>query len=252
MAMTDEDRARKEGITQDGVSRMDYMASILFFWVKGYIEVDNRVIKVQRQNTIAHIIPAGEDKQVFRLDNVQGSSQHTSYKLFNFIVGALIAFFGFETLGSNAILGIVLAVFGVIIFLNGIVTELIINGNGSNYFVGVTLFDKQKIIDINQKIQEALMYGQDAHDNNRVMANANMNSQAMIDAIRNQNNQQSNQQNYQGAQEGTIREKNQPLQQGGVGNPQSQPQGARVFCSQCGTSIDPTAKFCPSCGAPRA
>ncbi|USS92142.1 zinc ribbon domain-containing protein [Fructobacillus americanaquae] len=226
MAMTDEDRARKEGITQDGVTKIDYMASILFFWVKGYVEVDNRVIKVQRQNTIAHIIPAGEDKQVFRLDNVQGSSQHTSYKLFNFIVGALIAFFGVESLGSNAVLGIVLAVFGVIFFLNGIVTELVINGNGSNYFVGVTLFDKQKVIDINQKIQEALIYGQDAHDNNRVMANANMNSQAMIDAIRDQNNHSTE------AQEDAQKQRT-------------------TFCSQCGAKIDGQAKFCPSCGAPR-
>lgn len=196
-----------------------FSISAALFWIKGSISVDNRVIKTSTQNTIAGLIPAGKNDQIFRLDNVQGSSISVSYKLAEFVWGAIIAIIGFVMLGSAFFAGLVILLVGVLMFMNAIKTSLIIQGNGSNYVISLPFFEKGKANFINNKIHDALVYSQDAHDNNRVMASANLNTNAMIEAIRGENQAQA-----------TV-------------------QGTRTFCSSCGAANDGMAKFCPSCGA---
>ncbi|MGX7197149.1 zinc ribbon domain-containing protein [Enterococcus olivae] len=205
--------------TNANEERVDFSVSVALFWIKGYISVDNKMIKTSTQNTIAGIIPAGQNSQVFRLDNVQGSSTHSSYKLSSFVWGAIIALIGFSSLSASFFFGLILLVIGIVNFLNGIINVIVINGNGSNYSISIPFFEKGKIEYINSKIQDSLAYSQDAHDNNRVMANANQNTNATIEAIRGQN------------------------------VAQARVEGVRSFCSSCGSSLEASVKFCPSCGS---
>lgn len=205
--------------TNANEARVDFALSVLLIWIKGYISVDNRTIKTSTSNVILGLIPAGRDEQIFRLDNVQGSSTSASYKLGRFIWGAILAIIGFSTLGSSFFAGLIILLVGVVLFLGGILTSITIQGNGSNYKISVPFFEKGKIQQINNAIQEALIYGQDAHDNNRVMANANQNTAAVVNAIQGQN------------------------------AAQAQVQSARKFCTSCGAAIDGNSKFCSKCGA---
>ena len=206
-------------VTNMDKKRVEFSLSILLFWVKGSIEVDNRTINTSTQNVIMGAIPAGRDDQVFRLNNVQGTSVSQSYRMAQFVLGAILALVGFVMLDGNLFAGLVLTVIGIVTFLNGILTSLTIQGNGSNYIISVPFFEKAKIQEINAAINEALIYREDASDNNRVMANANQNTAAMVDAIRSQN-----------AAQATV-------------------QTARKFCSTCGAANAGAAAFCSSCGA---
>ncbi len=45
------------------MNKVVFSISLIFFWLKGEIEVDSRFVKTNLTNTILGIIPAGRDQQ---------------------------------------------------------------------------------------------------------------------------------------------------------------------------------------------
>lgn len=45
------------------MKEFEFSTSLLFFWVKGKVEVDNRFVKTKLSNTLLGFIPAGKDQQ---------------------------------------------------------------------------------------------------------------------------------------------------------------------------------------------
>ena len=162
--------------------RVEFSIALLFFWIKGFISVDNHVIKVSKVNTIFGFLPAGRDQQTFALRNVQGSSTSNSFKAGRFLVGAVMALVGFLMFGDNILLALVLIFFGIVIFLGGIMTSITINGSGNDYKIEVPFFEKQKIADINQEIHAILIYREDKEVNAAYGAAA-ANAAAIVDGL---------------------------------------------------------------------
>lgn len=42
---------------------LEFSTSLLFFWIKGRVDVDNRFVKTNLSNTLFGFIPAGKDQQ---------------------------------------------------------------------------------------------------------------------------------------------------------------------------------------------
>ena len=43
------------------MKEVEFSISLLFFWIKGKIEVDSRFVNTDLSNTILGVIPAGKD-----------------------------------------------------------------------------------------------------------------------------------------------------------------------------------------------
>ncbi len=58
---------------------LEFSTSLLFFWIKGRVDVDNRFVKTNLSNTLFGFIPAGKDQQNIPLKNISGAMLSTKY-----------------------------------------------------------------------------------------------------------------------------------------------------------------------------
>jgi len=149
------------------MNEVQFSISLLFFWIKGKVSVDNRFIKTNFANTVLGIFPAGKDQQNIPLNNVSGANLNTKYSFKRIIVGLLIAFFGLGSLSSDFFTAIVLIAIGAVIFLSSIETVLTIEKSGTNVHVLVPFFEKAKMDVITAQINDGLTYVADQNDLNR-------------------------------------------------------------------------------------
>ncbi|KMY44427.1 hypothetical protein AC622_09335 [Bacillus sp. FJAT-27916] len=148
------------------MKEVKFSISLLFFWVKGKIEVDNRFVKTNLSNTILGFIPAGKDQQSIPLKNISGTTLSTSYKLKPIILGLLAILFGFGSMGDSFVLGLILLILGVGMAGSGIQTVLLVEKAGNPYIISVPFFEKSKMLIIQNSIHDALAYDTDKTDLN--------------------------------------------------------------------------------------
>ncbi|AEB31225.1 hypothetical protein CAR_50p530 (plasmid) [Carnobacterium sp. 17-4] len=146
--------------------RVDFSLSMLFFWVKGFISVDSRFVKVSGANTILGIIPAGRDNQSIPLKNISSARISTSYKIKPMLVGIILIFIAINMLGDNVLGALILLLIGVGILGSGMLSVLIIQRAGSDFYISVPFFDKGKLLQAQDMIEEALSYDTDKGDLN--------------------------------------------------------------------------------------
>lgn len=148
------------------MKKVNFAISLLFFWVKGAVEVDNRFVKTRISNTILGVIPAGKDQQSIPLKNISGSMLSTKFFIKPFIIGFILIFIGFGMMGESFIAGLILFLIGVGTAGSGIQTLLIIEKAGSPYEIYVPFFEKNKMHTLNDIIHNALSDDTDKTDLN--------------------------------------------------------------------------------------
>ncbi len=158
-----------------------FSISLLFFWIKGKVEVDKRFVKTNIANTILGIIPVGKDQQNIPLKNISGAMLSSKYYFKPMLFGLILLLFGLGSFGGNFFLGLVLTLLGIGIAGNGIQTLLVIEKSGSPYIISVPFFEKSKMASISNNIHQALADDVDKTDLNMFFdkkadknANANM------------------------------------------------------------------------------
>lgn len=144
-----------------------FSISLLFFWVKGMVAVDNRFVKTNLSNTILGFIPAGKDQQSIPLKNISGTMLSSKYSLKAIILGLIILFIGLGTISDSFILGLILLVLGIGIAGGGIQTVLVIEKSGAPYIISVPFFEKSKMRLLNEQIHNALSQDTDKTDLNQ-------------------------------------------------------------------------------------
>ncbi|PEA54256.1 hypothetical protein CON64_14165 [Bacillus pseudomycoides] len=148
------------------MKEIGFSISLLFFWVKGKIEVDNRFVKTNLSNTMLGFIPAGKDQQSIPLKNISGAMLSTKYFIKPILLGIFIFFIGLGSLDDSFILGLILLILGIGIAGSGIQTILNIEKSGTPYLISVPFFEKQKMQLLNDIIHEALTEDTDKTDLN--------------------------------------------------------------------------------------
>lgn len=149
------------------MKQFEFSTSLLLFWIKGKVEVDNRFVKTNLANTFLGVFPAGTDQQSIPLKNISGAMLATKYFVRPFLIGLILLLIGFNTLGDSFLLGLILLILGIGIASNGIKTILTIEKSGTPYLISVPFFEKQKIQLINSSIHEALSEDTDKTDLNQ-------------------------------------------------------------------------------------
>ncbi|MGX6978660.1 hypothetical protein ACWN8V_05305 [Vagococcus elongatus] len=146
--------------------RIDFSLSLLFFWVKGFISVDSRFVKVSKGNTIMGFIPAGKDNQNIPLKNISSTMISSQYKIKAIILGVIITFISISMLSNSFFGALIMLLIGVGILGSGLQNVLIIQRAGADYSVAVPFFEKAKLLAIQDGITEALAQDTDKTDLN--------------------------------------------------------------------------------------
>lgn len=148
------------------MKEIEFSTSLLFFWIKGKVSVDNRFVKTNLSNTLLGIIPAGKDQQSIPLKNISGAMLSTKYFFKPMIIGLFIFFIGLSSLASSFFMGLILLILGVGIAGNGIQTILQIEKSGQPYLIKVPFFEKEKMQLLSNNIHTALAEDTDKTDLN--------------------------------------------------------------------------------------
>lgn len=148
------------------MNKVMFSISLIFFWLKGEVEVDSRFVKTNLANTILGIVPAGRDQQSIPLKNISGSMLSTKYRFKPMLVGFFVALFGFSAMANSFLTGLIVFVFGVCIVLSSVQTTLRIEKSGTPYEIQVPFFEKSKMQVLNGLIQNALAADTDKTDLN--------------------------------------------------------------------------------------
>ncbi len=148
------------------MKKIIFSTSLLFFWIKGAVEVDNRFVKTNLSNTILGFIPAGKDQQNIPLKNISGSMLSSKYNIKTILFGLILLFIGLGSLGDSFIGGLIFLIIGVGVTGSGIQTVLNIEKSGTPYYINVPFFEKNKMIELNEHINNALALDTDKTDLN--------------------------------------------------------------------------------------
>lgn len=146
--------------------QVEFSLSLLFFWVKGFISVDSRFVKVSKGNTILGFIPAGKDNQSIPLKNISSTMVSSQYKIKPIILGLIVIFISLKMMSDNFFGALIMLLIGVGILGSGLQNILIIQRAGADYIVGVPFFEKAKLLAIEDGITEALAADTDKTDLN--------------------------------------------------------------------------------------
>lgn len=122
-----------------------FMTSLLTFYLKGEIKVENNFLKLSVPNTLLALIPLGNQKNSIPINQI--SDAGASFKLLgkDFLVGIIEAIVGFFMLFSNWLVGLILMLLGVCTVICSFQTQLVIRiTSGKEYVVNFLIFEKSK------------------------------------------------------------------------------------------------------------
>lgn len=199
-----------------------FSVSLLAFWVKGSMSVNDRFLNIDMPNTVFFgLIPAGKDKQHTPLSGITNVSTSTSFKLGAMIFGAIITLGGFASMGNSGLGGLIVALIGIVMFLSGIKASMSFERAGIRQQISVPFFESSKISTFVDEINEKLASYQDDRNvrmqADRQINNNNVNTATIVNAIKGEN---------QAVVEETSK-----------------------FCPSCGSEVAIDATFCTHCGA---
>ena len=139
---------------------------LIFFWIRGLISIDTRAIRVNTRNTILFgLIPAGKNQQLIPVSNVSSAGLSTKYRVIPMLIGAFFILGSVGSFQSDFLAGIFGLIIGLLIFGTGIKTVLVIQRAGSDFYLEVPFYEKPKMMDAKDAIEEAIFYVENQRQN---------------------------------------------------------------------------------------
>jgi len=206
-----------------------FSVSLLAFWVKGSITLDDSFLHVNMPNTILFgLLPAGKNKDSSPLSGITNVYTSKSYKLGSIILGALIAIVGFMLMSSSAFGGLIAILVGAAILGSGIKTSFTYERSGITKIIEFPFFEATRVDELENKLTSKLAQYQDDRNfrkqSEMTRAQSVNNTASVVSAI-NTNNASAPQDTATDAAAGEF-----------------------MFCSKCGNKLKAGSQFCNKCG----
>ncbi len=158
---------------------IQYMSSLLTFYLKGEIRQEQNFVNLKRPNTILSLIPLGAKKDSIPVNQL--SSVESNFKLHfgSFLIGAIIAIIGLFMFSQSFILALILLLIGANKAITAFETLLVIKTtSGDSKVIPFLIFEKSKAEQAEMQIRIIISDRLD-DTNNRV------HSDRIIEAINN-------------------------------------------------------------------
>ncbi|QLK85257.1 DUF2892 domain-containing protein [Staphylococcus sp. 17KM0847] len=170
-----------------------FAVSVATPWIKGKMDVDHHNIMIDIPNTVLFgLIPAGRRKHTTPLGNISNVYTSSSYKLGRIFGGAIIALFGLLILKLSLFMSFLFILLGVLLVSSGILTVFQYENNGHSITIPLPFFEAHRAESFSETvIHQINQYNDDRNGRLNTQFNIdaqNKHSQAIIDAIKNQNN----------------------------------------------------------------
>lgn len=168
------------------MEKINFMTSLLTFYLKGEIGQQDNFIKLKIPNTILGFIPLGSKGENLPINQI--SMVGTSFHLLigQFLFGIILVFIGFACMKNSVFSGFIMLAVGVFTVINSFQTILVIDlTSGRSIAMSFVVFEKSKAAqaahDINKLVSERI-----DDTNNRKQADRLINdNDRIVNAINN-------------------------------------------------------------------
>lgn len=126
-----------------------FMSSLLTFYIKGEIKVENNFLKLKIPNTLLALIPLGSRKNSIPINQISDASSSFKLRLKDFLVGIIEAFIGLCTMFGGSVsyflIGLIILLVGVNTVIRAFQTLLVIRTTaGAYYVISFLIFESSK------------------------------------------------------------------------------------------------------------
>ncbi|AEV94650.1 hypothetical protein [Pediococcus claussenii] len=135
----------------------NFSVSFIFFWIKARVDVDTTALNVRTPNLLLGFIPSGRTSQNVSINTISNPKVHSKISFIPLLIGIILLAWGiFEMMGNGMILGIILAIIGILIGISAFQSALSYDANGKTHEVIAPFFQKSSLEDIRKSIQTQL------------------------------------------------------------------------------------------------
>lgn len=160
---------------------INFMSSLLTFYMKGEIRHEQHFIKLKQPNSILTFIPLGSKKESIPIEQISAVSADFKLQSVKFFIGVLFMFTGLVTLIPSFLLGLILLLIGASNIISAFQTELSIHmASGSSWVISFLIFEKAKAEQAAEQIEKLISRRYDATD---VGMHTEKQTAALVDAI---------------------------------------------------------------------
>jgi len=138
-----------------------YLTSLLTFYLRGEITVEQNFVRFKLPNTILGIIPLGARKESVPVTQIASTQSNFKLRFFRLIFAALVIALGFYLLPNSFAGGLIILILGANMVINSFTITLDVNmTSGKPYHISFFILEKGKADRaeslINQKISGRL------------------------------------------------------------------------------------------------
>lgn len=200
-----------------------FSVSLLAFWVKGSITMDDSFLRVDMPNTVLFgLLPAGKTKDSSPLSGITNVYTSKSYKLGSIILGVVLIMLGLAMFSSNAFGALLGLLIGASVLGGGIKTSFTYERSGIEKNIEFPFFEASRVDGLESQLTKKLAAYQDDRNVRKqselTREQSVNNTNSVVNAINN-----------------------------GNGNTESDTEDY-VFCSKCGAQLKMGSAFCNKCG----
>ena len=158
---------------------IQYMTSLLTFYLKGEIRQEQNFVNLKKPNTILSLIPLGAKKDSIPVSQLSSVESNFKLRFGSLLFGVIIAIIGLCMISDNFISALILMAIGVNKAITAFETILIIRTtSGSIKYISFLIFEKSKAEQAETQIRQ-IISDRLVDTNNRIQTDR------IVDAINN-------------------------------------------------------------------
>ena len=139
------------------MENIKFMTSLLTFYLKGEISVDDKTVKLKNPNTILGLIPLGFYKRSIPVTQISTVEESFKLKFKSFLIGLIITFGGFSCFSSSIGGGIIFSLLGIGILLGSFESILLLSlTSGKTETASFFIFEKNKALQAEELINNTI------------------------------------------------------------------------------------------------
>ena len=140
---------------ETGIIGDRFSPSVVMFWLKTSVAASNMRVMYKSPNTLLGVIPLGSSTQTIPLRNIASVDTNTKFNPGSFVWGVVFLVAGLAFLSDSAALGILLLLLAAANPANTMSAQPdFVNQAGGRNSVKVSILEKDKLMQLEQKIQQ--------------------------------------------------------------------------------------------------
>ncbi|MFV0479200.1 MAG: hypothetical protein ACK5LZ_01315 [Anaerorhabdus sp.] len=158
-----------------------FASSLITYYLKGEVNVDQNFVKFKIPNTILGLIPLGQAQRTIPSNQISSVDSSFSLSIKEVLVGVLLFFVGLSLSGDSVLWGLILMAAGVAQIIGAFNTFVLVHTtSGGTLVLDFLIFEKNKVQEVEAMINNVIS---GRMDDTNVRTHTEKQTSDIVDAI---------------------------------------------------------------------